>query len=165
MLLYDRITLDEAAQVRVTEHGYLTAMPRVARTGIQLYGGDEVGRPDLRIVRVYRPEEEVFHKDSIHSYPHKPVTNEHPPEAVTVDNWKKYASGGLGDEVLRDGDYARVPMTMMDKGLVKDYQDGKSEAKPTMRSSETSAPIILPLSMRHGAEVHFASATPKRRTK
>jgi hypothetical protein len=127
MLLYDRIKIDDGAQVRITEHGYLAAMPRVARTGIQFYGGDEVGRPDLKVVRVYRPEEEVFHKDSIHSYPHKPVTNDHPPEAVTVDNWKKYASGGLGDEVLRDGDFIRVPMTMMDKGLVKDYQDGKSE--------------------------------------
>jgi hypothetical protein len=127
MLLYDKIKIDDAAQVRVTEHGYLTAMPRVARTGIQLYGGDEVGRPDIKVVRVYRPETEVFHNDSLHSYPHKPVTNDHPPEAVTVDNWKKYAAGGIGDEVLRDGDHIRVPMTMMDKGLVKDYQDGKSE--------------------------------------
>jgi hypothetical protein len=127
MFLHDSYRLDDAAQIRITEHGYLTAMPRVARTGIQLYGGDEMGRPNMRVVRVYRPEDEVFHKDSLRSLAGKPVTNDHPTEAVTADNWAKLARGGLGEDVLRDGQFIRIPMTLMDKNAIKDVQNGKSE--------------------------------------
>jgi hypothetical protein len=125
MLLFDQVNLDAGAGMRITENGYLVAMPRVARSGIQLYGGDEMGRSDMRVVRVYRPEEEVFNKDSLHSFAYRPVTNDHPPEAVTAANWKQYATGGLDGEVLKDGEFIRIPMTLMDKAAVKDVQDGK----------------------------------------
>jgi uncharacterized protein YdaT len=38
-MLFDDLTIDEAAKVRITPDGYLTAMPRVARVGIQIYNG------------------------------------------------------------------------------------------------------------------------------
>jgi hypothetical protein len=125
--LFDTITLDDGAKVRVTGDGYLVASPRVARTGIQLYSGSEVGKPDIKVVRVYRPEDQVFNADSMHSYGHKPFTNDHPPEPVTSDNWKDYAAGQLGDDVVRDGDFVRVPMVMMDKAAINDYRAGKRE--------------------------------------
>jgi len=50
----------EIAGVRRTRDGYLVADARVARAGIQIYAGREVGRPDLDEVRVWRPEDEVF---------------------------------------------------------------------------------------------------------
>lgn len=124
--LVDRITLD-ANDIRITSDGYLVANPRVARTGIQLYRGSEVGMKDKAIVRVYRPEEEVFNKDSLHSMAHRPVTNDHPPVAVTADNWKDYAVGQTGGDVARDGDFVRVPMCVMDSKTIKDIQSGKNQ--------------------------------------
>lgn len=121
------IALDASANVRITQDGYLVANPRVARTGIQLYSGQELGKPDMAIVRVYRPEAEVMHKDALRSITHRPVTNNHPGELVTADNWKKYSAGQMGDEVARDGEFVRVPIMLMDGGAIKDYQAGKKE--------------------------------------
>src|SRR5882757_7558893 len=107
MLMSDTLVLDS---VRRTKDGYLAANARVARVGIQKYKGHELGRPELGDVLVYRPAEEVFHKDALHSMAHRPVTLTHPPEVVDAKNWKKYAKGHTGDEVLRDGDHVRIPM-------------------------------------------------------
>lgn len=122
----DRYTFDEA-NIRKTGDGYLVASPRVARTGIQLYRGSEVGMPQMDVVRVYRPPDEVFHKDSMHTFAYKPVTNDHPAKPVTADNWRDFSVGLVGGEVARDGEFIRVPMTVMDGRAVKDVEDGKSE--------------------------------------
>lgn len=125
--LFDRYALDDAAKINYTRDGFMTAMPRVARTGIQLYRGSEVGVSDKAVVRIYRDEAEVFSTDSLQSFAHKPVTNDHPPEAVTADNWKRYATGQLGDEIARDGQFIRVPMVLMDGGAINKFRDGKQE--------------------------------------
>jgi uncharacterized protein len=127
MQFYDAIVLDDAARVRFTKDGYLVANPRIARTGIQEYTGAECGIKDKDIVRVYRPENEVFSTDAVRSYTHLPLTNDHPPEMVTPANWKKYAVGDTGDEPLRDGASIRVPMMMRDAATIKEYKDGKRE--------------------------------------
>jgi hypothetical protein len=127
MLLFDTLTLDAGAKVRFTNEGYMVAVPRVARSGIQLYSGREVGKPEMKVVRVFRPEDEVFNKDSMHSYAHKPLTNDHPPEPVDAENWKDYSTGQLGEDVARDGEFVRVPMVMMDMKAINDYRDGKRE--------------------------------------
>lgn len=108
--------------VRKTGDGYLTAFAKVARTGIQEYRGVELGKPELDKVRVYRPPEEVFHADAMRSAAHRPVTLRHPSVPVTAKNWKKFSGGQTGDEVVRDGEYLRVPMVMMDESLVDAYE-------------------------------------------
>jgi hypothetical protein len=125
--LCDRYDIDAAAKVNVTADGYLTATPRVARTGIQLYLGSEVGVADKQVVRIYRPPEEVFNTDSMHTFAHKPMTDDHPPQPVTSKNWKQFSRGQVGDEVARDGEFIRVPMVLMDHGLVTKVQNGKAE--------------------------------------
>ena len=115
------------AGIRKTEDGYLVARVKCARTGIQYYNGDELGRPDLDRVALYRPEGEVFAKDSIHTYAGRPVTNNHPPVQVDASNWKQYACGDIGEDILRDGEYVNVPITMMDQALINDYEAGKKE--------------------------------------
>lgn len=125
--LTDRYTFDKGSDLKPTRDGYLAATPRVARTGIQLYRGSEVGRPDMPVVRVYRPEDAVFSKKSLATMAHKPVTDDHPPVQVTADNWKKYAAGQTGAEVARDGQFIRVPMALMDGALIKKVKDGKAE--------------------------------------
>ena len=121
------VALDSTANLRKTSDGYLIAYPRVARTGIQLYKGSEVGRPEMDEVRVYRSPEEVFAKDSIRSYAYKPMTNGHPPGLVTADTWRKYAVGHTGEEILKDGEHIRVPLVLMNSQAIKDVENGKSQ--------------------------------------
>lgn len=124
--LFDAVTLD-AGTVRRTGDGYLAASALSARTGIQLYRGAEVGKPHLDVVRVYRPPEEVFAKDAMHSFAWRPLTVDHPREAVTADNWKRLAVGQTGDEVARDGDAIRVPLVLMDAAAIRAVENGKRE--------------------------------------
>ena len=126
MELHDAVAVDDAA-TRITGDGYLVSSARVARTGIQDYAGHELDRPDMPNVRVYRPESEVFAADALRSYAHRPVTNNHPDENVDVNNWKRYGAGMTGDEVMRDGEYIRVPLTLMDAEAVNDFRAGKRE--------------------------------------
>jgi len=127
MQMSDDIEIDDAAAVRVTDNGYLTAMPRVARTGIQLYRGSECGRDDVDTVRVYRPEDTVFDTAALKSFAHKPVTLGHPGVPVTSKNWAKFAKGNIGDEVLRDGGSVRVPMVLMDQATIEAFKEGKNQ--------------------------------------
>jgi hypothetical protein len=52
MQFTDAVTV---AGTRRRDDGYLVADARIARTGVQLYAGHEVGKPDMASVRVYRP--------------------------------------------------------------------------------------------------------------
>lgn len=130
MYLIDRITFDAP---RRTNDGYMAATVRVARTGIQQYLPAEVdpknehGMRDRGVVRVYRPEDEVFNGDSMASAAHRPVTVDHPSEAVTADNWRKYSVGMIGGEVARDGEFLVVPMAVMDAEAIKAIESGKRE--------------------------------------
>src|SRR5688572_26799879 len=89
------------AGTRRRDDGYLVADARVARTGVQLYAGYEVGKPEMAVVRVYRPDTEVFSRDTLASFAHRPVTNDHPDVPVTADNWKDHAVGNTSDEIAR----------------------------------------------------------------
>ena len=97
-----------------TQEGYLVATARVARTGIQEYIASELGFVGDHIVKVYRPESEVFHKEALKSLSRVPVTVDHPREIVTADNWKDLAVGEVGDEIMRDGDWLVVSPMIKD---------------------------------------------------
>ena len=97
-----------------TQEGYLIATARVARTGIQEYIASELGFVGDHIVKVYRPESEVFHKEALKSLSRVPVTVDHPSEIVTADNWKDLAVGEVGDEIMRDGDWLVVSPMIKD---------------------------------------------------
>ena len=123
----ETVAFDDAAGLRRTKDGYLVASPRVARTGIQIYGGAELGRPDLERVRVLRPESEVFDKAAMASIGYRPISNDHPDEPITADNWRKHAVGHVASEVARDGEYIRVPLAVFDGQTIKDIDAGKRE--------------------------------------
>lgn len=127
---FDRLTVDGS---RRTADGYLVAEARVARTGIQVYTGREVdpdnthGLRDRSTVKVYRPESEVFHADSLASYAHKPVTINHPADGVNAKNWRKHGVGAIGDDVIRDGEFVRVPLIIMDEAAIATVESGQRE--------------------------------------
>lgn len=110
-----------------TADGYLVATVKAARTGIQDYLGSELGKPDKAVIKVYRDAAQVFDTASMSTYAHKPVTNDHPHEAVTADTWSSVAVGSIGDEVARDGDYIKVPLIVMDAKAIADIEGGKKE--------------------------------------
>lgn len=127
-IMVDRLEFDDAAKTRKTSEGYLVAMPRVARTGIQVYKGSEVGKADRDSVRVYRPAEEVFKRGgAFDSLAHRPFTDDHPSVPVTASNWKDLAIGHSDGEVVRDGEFVRVPMILMDAGAIAKFEAGKAE--------------------------------------
>lgn len=125
-----RIQVNDSIEVsgfRKTQGGYLVADAKIARTGIYVYHGSDLGRPELGEVKIYRPPESVFDQESMASFAHKPITNDHPPEDVTASNWKKYAVGYSGDQVVRDGEFVKVPLMVADSASVTDIENGKKE--------------------------------------
>src|SRR4051812_4227542 len=126
----DAMRLTDTAEIgglRRTRDGYLVADARVARAGVQVYAGREVGRPDLDEVRVWRPEDEVFDADAMASVAWRPVTVDHPPIGVGAANWRDYAVGFTGDGVARDGAFIRVPLTVMDGAAIETVAAGKRQ--------------------------------------
>ena len=111
---------------RKTDRG-LVADAVVARTGIQLYNGDEVGRPDMAIVRVWRSEDEVSNPASVMSYSHAPVTMDHPEQMVTQDNWKDLAKGEMGEDAKWEDGKLRIPLIVKDADAIASIEAGKRE--------------------------------------
>lgn len=114
--------------LRRTADGFAILDARVARAGnVQAYRGSELGIEGKDVIRVYRPEEAVFSKDAIKTYAGVPVTFGHPRESVTEKTWKDVAVGEVGDEVLRDGDFVRVPMMLRDGTAIDAVERGIRE--------------------------------------
>lgn len=129
MLMADRLTLDTP---RRTADGYMAVRARAARTGVYQYSGQEVdpdnqhGLRDEASVNVLRDEQAVFDERSVRSFIGKPITTDHPKEAVTASNWKKYADGVIMGAV-RDGDHLAFDLLLMDSQAIADTENGRSE--------------------------------------
>lgn len=126
MIFSDALTFDRAA--RICADGSLVAEVFAARTGLQDYMGREVdpnnahGLRDKGTVKVYRPESEVFKADSLATFAAAPVTVDHPPQAVTADNWRGLGVGEINGDVVRDGQRVRVPIIIRDAAAVRAAQ-------------------------------------------
>jgi len=128
MLIFDRLKL--STERSYTDEGFLTSPARIARTGIQEYSAESMGKTsfgETNIVRVYRPPEEVFSEDSLKTFKFKPVTNEHPPELVNAKNARAYQVGLSGPDVLRDGDFVKTTITVTDGDTIEAIKNGKAE--------------------------------------
>ena len=113
--------------MKETQDGYLVGSLRCARTGLQSYLGSELGLPTNDVISVYRPESEVFSRESLASYANKPISDDHPPEFVTADNWKQYGKGDIGSDVVRDGEFVSVSYKIMDGDTIAKVKAGKAE--------------------------------------
>lgn len=128
MQFADALTIDAP---RRTREGFLVVRARAARAGVYDYLGSEVDPEGKRFkandtVKVYRPADEVFAADSVASFIARPVTNDHPSQPVTADNWKKHSRGAVMG-ALRDGEYLAFDLTVMDKAAIADIEAGKRE--------------------------------------
>lgn len=124
MQFTDAVTV---AGTRRTGDGYLVATAKCVRAGIQLYTGDELGKPDMKLVRVYRPADEVFAKDSLQSFSHAPITINHPTEQVTADNWKALSVGEVSTAAKQVDDWIELPLIFKDAAAISQIESGKRE--------------------------------------
>jgi hypothetical protein len=129
MFLADRLTLDAP---RRTSDGYMAVRAKAARTGVYQYGGSEVdpdnkhGLRDQQSVNVLRDADQVFAADSVRSFLMKPITNDHPKEAVTAANWRDHARG-VAAGAMRDGDHLAFDLVLMDSDAIAAVDAGKVE--------------------------------------
>ena len=97
-----------------------TGVP-VARTGTQEYLARELqldGDPE-RIIPVRREPEEVFSPAALASFEGCAVTDGHPPENVTAENFSAYVRGHA-QNVRRSGDYVVADLHIDDAALASD---------------------------------------------
>lgn len=112
--------------------GYLLCLNvPVARTGAQDYLPQELGLPPAAaMVSVNRPPGEVFSPETIASFEGMPVTNDHPPDGVDVENIRRYQRGhahnirrGTGDQ----SDLLLADLIITDETLITAILNGKRE--------------------------------------
>lgn len=115
-------TLDADMTARICADGCLVADVRAARVGIQTYLRSETDAPETftgDMVRVYRPESEVFSRDSMASFAAAPFTIDHPTTPVDATNWRDLGVGEVNGDVVRDGGFVRVPVIVRDFAAVE----------------------------------------------
>ncbi|MDO9345044.1 MAG: DUF2213 domain-containing protein [Pseudomonas sp.] len=116
-------------QREYTDEGFLKVPGRVARTGIQEYLARELGLDGdpMRVVRVFRPEEEVFNDASLNTYDASDITSPHPPLLVTALTYKGVAVGVVRGPGRRDGDFVVCDLIVKDQKTIDEIIGGKCE--------------------------------------
>lgn len=71
--------------------------------------------------------EDLFSTETIASANGKPITNDHPKEAVTSENIKRYSVGMTMNDAAIVDNKLTVSMTITDSKAIKDIQNGKHE--------------------------------------
>ncbi len=129
VLFSDALTLDAP---RRTSDGYMAVRAKAARTGTYSYLGSEIdpdnkhGLRDAGMVNVLRDESAVFDQRSAHSFIGKPVTDNHPREAVNSTNWRDHARGVVMG-AMRDGEYLAFDLLLTDASAIAAVNGGKRE--------------------------------------
>lgn len=129
MFFADTLTLDAPRRVN---GGFLAVRAKAARTGVYQYSGREVdpdnahGLRDRASVNVLRDDATVFDEAAVRSFIGKPVTDDHPSEAVTSANWRDHGRGVIMG-ALRDGDHLAFDLLLMDGPTIDKVEAGKRE--------------------------------------
>lgn len=128
MKFADVLTIDRSHR---TADGFLRVVAKGARSGIQQYLGREVDPEGKHFaadetVNVYRPASEVFDQKVLASFVGRPITDDHPSVAVTAKNWRDHSRGVIGGAV-KDGEWIRFDLALMDADLIAKVDAGKQE--------------------------------------
>ena len=116
----------------VTPEGYLLCRDvPLACTGSLLYGEGEVPvTADAGLIVITRGDDDLFRPETIASFEGKPITNDHPDDWITPDNWKELSKGvaqnvrrgeGIEDHLLI------ADLLVQDKDAIEAIQGGKVE--------------------------------------
>lgn len=126
----------------VTDEGFLRVPGHVARTGVQDYLASELGLPgdQNRIIRVMRPECEVFNEDSLATYAGADATNDHPSKLVSPESYKADTVGVCVTSGVRDGDFVKCELVIKDAEAIKAINTGKVQLSAGYTSVYKDAP-------------------------
>lgn len=121
-------------RIAKTPEGFLICQDvPISRTGYQEYLASELMDNPInkhKIIPVYRPAKEVFDPRSLASFEGKPVTNEHPDEDVTPENYQRYSCGHVQNVHVGDGEDSNkvlADLYITDPTLIRLIEDGKRE--------------------------------------
>ena len=121
-------------RIAKTPEGFLICQDvPISRTGYQEYLASELMDNPInghKIIHVYRPASEVFDPKSLASFEGKPVTNEHPDEDVSPENYSKYSCGHVQNVHVGDGEDSNkvlADLYITDPTLIKLIKSGKRE--------------------------------------
>lgn len=104
----------------------------IGRIGTMQYLARELqldGDPNA-LITVTRDEETVFEPATLASFEGKPVTDDHPLEEVTADNYAQYAKGHVQNVRRGTGEwegYIMADLFVADRNLINAIQSGKRE--------------------------------------
>jgi len=117
-----------------TPEGYLLCRDvPIARIGTLMYADGEgipVTPDNTGLILIYRGEDVLFDPITIASTEGKPITDNHPEDWVTPDNWSILAKGVAKDirrGVGGESDYLIADLLIMDKKTIQAVLDGKVE--------------------------------------
>lgn len=102
----DRIPMRTAKRV-IDTNGFAHVPAVITGVGVQQYTKDQLGIPGVsgpELVNVFRGPETVFHEDTISSFKHLPITDQHPPAGVSPQNAKLVQGGHTGEDVVKMSD-------------------------------------------------------------
>jgi len=125
MVRYDRIDAPTwmTESFTQTPEGYIRGRACVTNIGVFPYK-----LSDGSIEYELRHPDDVFEDESLDSLRLKPVTNNHPNEAVTADNIKLFQVGNLGDNPMNgDNIHLTIDMIIQDAQTIDDVLRGKRE--------------------------------------
>ncbi len=95
----NRFDKGELQSAEKTPQGFLRVPIFATRAGVFTYKTGEG-----KIIREFRPPDEVFKEDSLSTLVGAPVTLRHPPEMITPENVSLYQKGYALESINRDGD-------------------------------------------------------------
>ena len=116
----------------ITPEGYLLCRDvALAHTGSLLYGEGEVPvTADAGLIVITRGDDDLFRPETMASFEGKPVTDNHPDDWVTPDNWKDL-SKGVAQNIRRgeglEDNLFMADLLIQDKDTIEAVQRGKVE--------------------------------------
>ena len=114
-----RFDFGEITNVERTPQGFLKVPGFATRIGVFPY---QDGTGQVR--RELRHPDDVFAPESLVTLKNAPVTNEHPPEMVTPENYDTYAVGYTTDRVEVNRDLVETDLIIAEADAIKAVEDG-----------------------------------------
>lgn len=115
-----RFDIGQLAKPKRLPDGRVLAQGRLTRSGVFKYRNY-----DGSIRREYRPPDEVFKSDSLDSLKFAPVTDDHPTDFVSLENYRDTSKGTVGESIKRDSNFVVASLSFTDKELITKLDTGK----------------------------------------
>lgn len=120
-IVYDRLTCTTTKRTKTPEGFLIIADNCLAKPGIMLYRGDEIGA-EMEMARVYRPASELFKQSVADSFRSKPVCLSHP-GLVDATNAKQNLVGLSKDDIRPADGFLVGSLVITDAEAIKAIED------------------------------------------